>query len=95
LVCADVGVGENGNDLEVVLGPNPFREQFWLELPVTNGALLAMSLFDAAGMSVWSSSRVHATGQRHDLSVPALAPGIYHLVVAGPDGVARRRVVKQ
>jgi hypothetical protein len=24
-----------------------------------------------------------------------LAPGVYYLVVAGPDGVARRRVVKQ
>ncbi len=95
LVCADVGVDENGNDLVVLLGPNPFREQFWLELPVTNGAPLRMSLFDAAGIAVWTTSRVHATGQRHELSVPELAAGVYYLAVAGPDGVARRRVVKQ
>jgi len=95
LVCPEVGIGEDGADLEVVLGPNPFREQFWLELPVTNGATLRMELFDAAGLSVWAAARVHATGQRHELAVPALAPGVYYLVVAGPDGVARRRVVKQ
>jgi hypothetical protein len=94
LICADVGVEER-TALAFMVGPNPFSEEVWMEFPNSEGTRLNFDLYDATGMRVLSESRVHQVGQRHVLSVPQLASGVYYLTVSSQDGIARKKLVRQ
>lgn len=94
LICADVGVDERGA-LHLSVGPNPFREELWLDYPAMHGSRVDLELYDAIGMRVFSERSTHQEGQRHVMSLPPLACGVYFLMVSGPEGVARQKLIKQ
>jgi hypothetical protein len=94
LICADVGIDERGSP-HVLLGPNPFQDDLWLDYPAVHGAHIELDLYDAMGTLVISERWLHHSGKRHVLSLPQLASGVYHLMVYGPEGIARQKLVKQ
>lgn len=95
LVCSDVGVDERGASMGMVIGPNPFRADVWVDLSMASGSSIELVLYDAWGSRVWDEVRVHRPGQRHELTLPFLTSGVYHLFVLAPEGVAFQKLVKQ
>lgn len=95
LVCSDVGIEEQEAAIGVLVGPNPFLADVWVDLSVTNGSSVEFALYDALGSRIWEEVRTHRSGLRHELSLSGLPAGVYHLFVLAPQGVAFQKLVKQ
>ncbi len=69
--------------------PNPARESVSISAELTSGGTVRVALLDALGRTVRQLRVAAAAGPlRHTLSVIGLAPGVYVLRLALPDGSA-------
>lgn len=82
------------NEPALDLYPNPVRGQAMLSFVVTRPGSIAGQVVDLLGRVVYRFEEVARPGrQRVRLSLSGLAPGLYHLQVATPDGHRRRSLV--
>lgn len=91
LVDAAVSRDKMNDDLKCLrVFPNPVKNLLYFALPIENGYITSIEVFDLVGRSV----RQVAVPNRNDyqIDVSSLKPGIYFLKVKSPNGEATRKI---
>ena len=84
--CTNLSVGENVQDLNGKLFPNPFSDQLWVKLHNPNANKVELSVLNTLGQTVLTQSELVSDGNI-SISFAGLPSGVYLVRVDEGDGV--------
>jgi PKD repeat protein len=91
-----LGIGHNGENIGVVLYPNPNNGKFTLSLNASSQEVVNITIYNAAGIEVFSENNVRISGSAvKSMDLSGLAKGIYNLKITGEKGSVTKPFVIQ
>ena len=93
-VATAVGIGNVGEDVMVVVGPNPVEETLYVTCNFNSDAVNYV-IFDYSGRQMYFDTEAVSAGSTKAINVSTFAGGVYVLKVATQDGVYAYRILKK
>lgn len=93
-VATAVGIGNVGEDVMVVVGPNPVEETLYVTCNFNSDAVNYV-IFDYSGRQMYFDTEAVSAGSTKAINVSTFAAGVYVLKVATQDGVYAYRILKK
>lgn len=75
------------------LYPNPTSESFFIEGITSLGQKSTIGVYTALGQLIWQQSLNIAEGDKQEIKLSAIPPGIYHVVLHGSLGQSSHRLI--
>ena len=91
-----LGTQKSAEQMGIAVFPNPSTGVFSLSIDNAQRGAVALSVTDALGRTVASAQLTKGSAAlQHSLDLSKLAPGVYQLHIALPDGLVVQRLLKQ
>lgn len=81
------------SDQKPNLYPNPTRESFFIEGITNLGLHSTLGIYSALGQLIWQTSLNMEAGDKQEIKLPAIAPGIYHVVLQSVNQRSSHRLI--